>query len=1358
MQSTSATGCTFTFDIDSDGEVFFVVFENTEAVTSAANGPLFNASEIREVARGDAASLSIVDGGDASVVQPLAFGARLVSSNTIGNVTVASAKLASDKHYVIVLVAHDVPGGPAGPNLQTSVSTMTFRTLGLRPSTYQLSLVEGTQPLDAESYVVDVFETGQTGSSSVNKKAVVELGDCVQFRVSVARGGEGQLMLASNRSADNASFSLDSLSVGPVCGQSSISVYVLPVDDAKVEGRHYARLEHEVTQSSGRLKDITLSSRISAMIDDNEKGTIIGAISDSVLNEGASTTLSLRLSDAPPNNYTVTVSLEAVGPGSDLTAFTPSSIQFSGTFGSNLAWNIERRIHVTFNRDGGYAFGQRSVSIVATGKSISSVYKDVRTPLPPVTVIDAETEGFEIAQSNVTLMEGGSTSTFSIRMTSRPLATVTLMVGVDSPRAGIISDTLFVEPLRLAFGSDETSWKEFQTVTVRYNNDARVTGAMTRYLTLTASSQDSLYNGMTRLNSVVIVIQDVTEASISILPSPLVITEGSQNLYTARLASQPFNDVHIYPFQSPNGRLLDLSKSSIVVSNLTWTDGTSQRVDVPRDFTQTGDQTVDITHSAVSVDQAYNGSRLKTAVPTVSVRIIDVDVASVVVSAYSLSQPSRIIAESFEGNATNRRKFVVEEGGESIFLSIALATAPLADVTVDVAEVTVDGASSAVTSLLRLNQSATGVDGDGYAKSHVFRKGELPSRAMPMLVNVSVPNNDRQDGIQYSTLRVRVSNSAGDQFFRKLAPILISVTVRDDETAAVTKLIDPNATTPETVEDNGVVVSIPPGALSSSVTLSLKQLPSTKLNAPPATNLYTPQTLPVEFGPSTSFETPILITLPLDSGDFCLQKRSSCQFLYRKSNNASAGDWRIEPGAAFSPVYDASGSASAKALLNVSHFSLYTVAVIKPSVRITTNASHPESTSPTVATFTEKGSAAVIAPNLFGITTSSVPAPVMTLIGVAAEIWKEDYDPGQDFLASLHAANCTSTCTIASGNIPGVTFSLSVRWSKVDGMLSFEPVTAGVTMTPQQGADTLSTVVYSNPSRNPDTKRRRVIFHLDEAYSSFSSVAGDHLIDVVPVNDEPEIALQDGFVDYVEGASPAKIDVGLVISDVDSTQISSAVVWLEPEGVSGDQLSVSTSLLDESAVKVTSIGCCRLQLYTVADIAAYQSALRGVEYHSSNKNPSLLNRTVRYSVTDADSTTDSSRPLHAIAEKSVRITPVNDPPVMSDLLQDGYAALELRATEDAGAVSDVFLRASDVDSPFVSYAISCQASKGTVRLLNASTGEMTYTPMPNANGADSFFAVATDDSGRQSSVREYHIKIEPVPDLPSAASMSFDVW
>ena len=72
------------------------------------------------------------------------------------------------------------------------------------------------------------------------------------------------------------------------------------------------------------------------------------------------------------------------------------------------------------------------------------------------------------------------------------------------------------------------------------------------------------------------------------------------------------------------------------------------------------------------------------------------------------------------------------------------------------------------------------------------------------------------------------------------------------------------------------------------------------------------------------------------------------------------------------------------------------------------------------------------------------------LIRVEAEIWKEDYVRGQDFLALINNTNCTTTCIIASDSIQGIEFALSVRWEAAQGTMSMEPVPAGVTMTPQQ--------------------------------------------------------------------------------------------------------------------------------------------------------------------------------------------------------------------------------------------------------------------------------------------------------------------
>ena len=117
---------------------------------------------------------------------------------------------------------------------------------------------------------------------------------------------------------------------------------------------------------------------------------------------------------------------------------------------------------------------------------------------------------------------------------------------------------------------------------------------------------------------------------------------------------------------------------------------------------------------------------------------------------------------------------------------------------------------------------------------------------------------------------------------------------------------------------------------------------------------------------------------------------------------------------------------------------------------------------------------------------------------------------------------------------------------------------------------------------------------------------GAHAVVVVPVNDPPELTVQTAAQNFTEGSEPIKVDPTLTLADPDSTQISGAVVWLEPEGEEGDALDVSSAALEGRAVRKTLKGCCRVQLYTVASLADYQAALRGLTYHSSSRKPSTL--------------------------------------------------------------------------------------------------------------------------------------------------------
>ncbi|WP_345013754.1 retention module-containing protein, partial [Pseudaeromonas paramecii] len=108
---------------------------------------------------------------------------------------------------------------------------------------------------------------------------------------------------------------------------------------------------------------------------------------------------------------------------------------------------------------------------------------------------------------------------------------------------------------------------------------------------------------------------------------------------------------------------------------------------------------------------------------------------------------------------------------------------------------------------------------------------------------------------------------------------------------------------------------------------------------------------------------------------------------------------------------------------------------------------------------------------------------------------------------------------------------------------------------------------------------------------------------------------------------------------------------------------------------------------------------------------------------------------------SIGVTPVNDAPTTADV--------NLTTAEDT-AVSGV-ISASDLDGDSLSYAVSSEASHGSV-ILNAD-GSFTYTPAANYHGSDSFSVLIDDGNGGTTS-STVSIGVTPVNDAPTSADQS----
>jgi len=113
---------------------------------------------------------------------------------------------------------------------------------------------------------------------------------------------------------------------------------------------------------------------------------------------------------------------------------------------------------------------------------------------------------------------------------------------------------------------------------------------------------------------------------------------------------------------------------------------------------------------------------------------------------------------------------------------------------------------------------------------------------------------------------------------------------------------------------------------------------------------------------------------------------------------------------------------------------------------------------------------------------------------------------------------------------------------------------------------------------------------------------------------------------------------------------------------------------------------------------------------------------------------------------TVAVQSVNDPPHIA-------AGSTLTITEDSGTTQRNVIAPTDPDSSIASltYHIGSLPTKGTVsiaRLADGSTGQYSYRPYPNANGADSFTWYVNDGQS-DSNVVTQSISITAVNDRPS---------
>ncbi len=355
--------------------------------------------------------------------------------------------------------------------------------------------------------------------------------------------------------------------------------------------------------------------------------------------------------------------------------------------------------------------------------------------------------------------------------------------------------------------------------------------------------------------------------------------------------------------------------------------------------------------------------------------------------------------------------------------------------------------------------------------------------------------------------------------------------------------------------------------------------------------------------------------------------------------------------------------------------------------------------------------------------------------------------------------------------------------TQVPGTALFAPgpqtitLNAGSGTTTQDWNDAIALIQFvpqTNDVHNPVPGDRVITIRASDEVNLSSDLASS-TITVVPVNDPPTLDLDDdnsGGVNagnftgtFTEDAGSVSINSGIVITDLDDSELATATVSLtNPQN--NDQIFVDGVLVFDNGMITSPIGTSNGVDYTVvlnsgipeirfddvATTAEYTAALESITFNNTSDTPDETDRIFNVILNDSE---DDS-PLRTA---TISVVPANDPPVVIDPNDpsnppaDPNAVVPLQTGEDGTDITllDVTQFFADPDDTVLTFALGADAPSWL--MIDPMTGEVTGTPPADAsiNGPamDGIFPVtiiASDPDGLTASTMVTFDISNPAPD------------
>jgi hypothetical protein len=334
---------------------------------------------------------------------------------------------------------------------------------------------------------------------------------------------------------------------------------------------------------------------VSATNNDNDSAGITVAPTSGLLTSetGTTATFQIVLNSRPASN--VTLGLASANP-------SEVAINTTGITFTPQNWNVGQVVTVTGLADD-VVDGDQMFTITTQPTTSTDLQYDGVNP-PDVTGLNINTNRAEILvgqASGLTTTEAGGTATFTVRLSARPAANVTVPIASQDPTEGSTTAS------SLLFTS--SNWQTPQTVTVRGNDDRIADGSVNYTVSVGSStSTDLVFQGLSA-PVVNVVNTDDDVAGIQITPTTGLQTSenGDTASFTIILTSQPIASVTI-PLSSSDTTEGTVSSSNVVFTEANWNVSQTITVTGVDDFLGDGDIPYQVLlAAAASTDGSYSG-------------------------------------------------------------------------------------------------------------------------------------------------------------------------------------------------------------------------------------------------------------------------------------------------------------------------------------------------------------------------------------------------------------------------------------------------------------------------------------------------------------------------------------------------------------------------------------------------------------------------------------------------------------------------------------------------------------------------------------------------------------------------------